>query len=460
MLSNPDEVAGQWQQRKNRDERILSEAHVAASKLGYVGEELEKAAKSIAEDMKAAEAAARKAADAAIERARAEAIAEQKKKDAQDDRNRQEKVRNESERKASALRANEGVGMALAEKAGAFGRGAMSLYEYTQGRGTGLGGAVASFARRQGEQMGLGSVGSGALGLAGGVAGGVAGAGIGMGVWALGKAIEPLSMILEEISGKLNPLNILREALNAPTSGTGVFGSSVKLLGTVVSGLLMPAFLGLSAATIAYTRLLDSEVMPQLMELAVNVLPMILNAAELGLDGTLRMWRGMKSFADWLEAAQSRWSGAVGDPGRKVLGNFGLDLQGSAERWWGDYQGEKRETAAGGGMGHSDVGRPTPYTALPPVPGRVPAGVIGPSGQVRDTGEEISKSLKLAAQEYRFQLMPKAAMTDIASASRQAQMAALNASPIEREQLQALLKIVISSEETAKQVLQIRGTTY
>jgi len=358
----------------------------------------------------------------------------------------------------------EGVGMALAAKAGAFGRGAQGLYEYTQGRGSGLGGAVASFARKQGEQMGLGSVGSGALGLAGGVAGGVAGMGIGMGTWALGKAIEPLSAILSEISSKLDPLNILREALAAPTSGAGAFGSTIKLLGTAMSGILAPAFLGLGAGVLAFTRILEADLIPQAMDLAFQTLPAIMDAMEAGLDATLFLWQTMREFGEWMSSAMTVMNDNVSSPLRKnVLDPLGLDVVGGLQKGWEDYRYLKDQgyrapkLGESGWQGPDSLGKPIQRDQN----GRpiTPPGMKGSSGGV-DTGKEVARGLQTMMQEIRLQMMPKAQATDIVGASRAAQMAALNQSPLERETFQTLLNVYRKMEEGVNKMDTLRPSTY
>lgn len=68
------------------------------------------------------------------------------------------------------------------------------------------------------------------------------------------------------VAGLLGPLALLYTTLNSNSSGMQVFFTSIKLVGTILGGLLAPVFLVLTAATYAVAAMLAERLLPRLGE--------------------------------------------------------------------------------------------------------------------------------------------------------------------------------------------------
>jgi hypothetical protein len=271
---------------------------------------------------------------------------------------------------------------------------------------------------------------------------------------------------MELFSGKLlavlGPLAILGGVLSSAGSGFGVLVSAMNLLIAVLAPVLLPLFVVLAVAVAEFAR----TIMPHMMnamqsitEFMLNyVLPVLQTLAQVvgsvigflvdfgaGLvsaASTVLGWAG--DVGDWLWEKGGDVADAVGDAfsfgGSSTSGAAGMGVADIAKAAvaavkGGDFAGE-----SGAGGGWDDAG---PAAKLPPdVAAKIAAGEKAGKAGDADLLGTIILSLEKS-------IGPKAQITGISQAFKNAQLAALNADPLEQMAQRAILESLQNLKQIA-----------
>lgn len=236
---------------------------------------------------------------------------------------------------------------------------------------------------------GLGLSQSGAPNLRGGTGGGLAGGGL-----------SAFSSAATQVAGKfqaiIGPSAVLAQILNSTTSGFGVLQTSVKVLAGAISPILLPATLNLSALFLGLSDTINEhqDLMDRFflgLETGADVVSFFLDVIDSAADHVDEMAVAAQEFADWV----SRQASALNS-----LNPFSSDED---------------------------------------------SGSSSASSEKSGGREKTDRGLRDALQSLRQSIGPKASITGISEVGKQAQMAALNADPLEarlmREQIAALNRI-------------------
>lgn len=224
-----------------------------------------------------------------------------------------------------------------------------------------------------------------------------------------GRAVQSVVGMATSVATKLGaivgPAALLSQALAAPISGLQTLSTAAKLLGSTFSPVLLPAVLLLSAGMVALSEIVHDEMMESFDELATFIL-------DTGIPALVRMIEAVQDFTRWVD---EHAGGTFGGIGR------GATLEDFKKLLTGDFEGIGVRGAAAG-------------------------AVEGERSASRITAERrVESGLRDSLASLRRSLGPSASIGSLESVGRNAQLAALNADPLEarllRQQIQVLERI-------------------
>lgn len=254
----------------------------------------------------------------------------------------------------------------------------------------------------------------------------------------------------QKLFGVLAPVAIAATVFASATTGMGVFLGAIKILGSTLGLILAPGVMALSALILTLSDYIQDALLPNLESWYTAVLTFAIGGIE------------------WLEKAYVDAANAVLDFASEAL-KAGSELMlfagyvafvtAELKRRLGDNAGAEADTASGkrfirAGVemqGQSDMEHLV-RTALFKRLG-IPVDETGKpiplvAGQFT---ERFQKNLRKSTDEMAFQNMPKSQSTSLAGANMAAQMASIQMSPFEREQLKlSALQVDILNRVVAK----------
>lgn len=230
-------------------------------------------------------------------------------------------------------------------------------------------------------------------------------------------------MFSEKLIGSLKPVALFSQAMQASTSGQGVFQRSLNVLGSLLGTLLTPAFVFLAAGVMTAASWLSEKLAPQMegyykiaAELVEKALPALTVVAE--KLGSMFMWcfTQVQHFGRGLIVILDKINGSSGTPSPKMS-----DLGMSTIRRNADGSAALKD----------------PQNLSSPAP----SDLSSPSGS--RFGDAMRKVLDSLGKEN----SPKSQTTDLVGAYRASMSAVMNTDQIAMEQLkiqQDMLKGILA----------------
>lgn len=281
-------------------------------------------------------------------------------------------------------------------------------------------------------------------------------------VGGVGSAFKAVgSLLTSRFAVLLAPLAVLGQIVSANSSGFSVLGSAVKVLAATLGPLLLPITFSLAVALIELSDQLWNDLAPALgdfYELVIStLLPAVsyiaksmaeaagaiikfTQAAAAAIPSSGDLSTGSETLDAILIVSNPITAGlAALDGAIDVLGDIFSDSAETVADAAADFAGGS--TGGGGDFGGAEAGGPGNATV---------GGVLGggKGGTGRNAAADVIKELRLS-------FGPKASFSSLASAGRNAQLAALNQSPFEQRILdymnEALGKLERVANNTARQ---------
>lgn len=245
---------------------------------------------------------------------------------------------------------------------------------------------------------------------------------------AKGAAGDALGMLVGKFAAVLGPMTVLSQVVASNASGFQVLGTSMKLFAATVGPILLPVVATLAAGLIDLSERVWQDIAPCLEDFYQAVVESLLPAVRWMVDAfaeAARFFNDPMGYVadkvfngDTANAVNNIAAGVSGDTGE---GDFSGDTGagGSFDTGAGKYG---RSTGGGGDYGEGGAALPTTSTGGKP------------------------GSLAIVAQELRRSLGPQAQFAGLSQISKNAQLSAMNSSPIEQMVLQRLAKAVEALE--------------
>jgi hypothetical protein len=229
------------------------------------------------------------------------------------------------------------------------------------------------------------------------------------------------NMLATKFTTVLGPLAVFGQVLNSNVGGFQVLGKVIQVIATLLAGFLLPAVATIAAALLEWADEMEGEVMAAAEKFGEFVMGTLLPAIEFLADvisGTVDVfvWLGetigdvIGWFGDLIAEGKPAGEGVEDDAAMALADFLGLKgMDGARERM---------------ATGKDPEAEPAPADA--PAPKR-----FDRSGAMAD----VIASLRLS-------MGPKASFAGLADVGKSAQMAALNADPIDQRMLRIAMKQV------------------
>ncbi len=238
-----------------------------------------------------------------------------------------------------------------------------------------------------------------------------------------------MNAFLGKFTAVIGPLAILGQVMQSSASGFQLLSSGVKLLAAVLAPFLLPVFVMFGGLLFAVSQMLDGKLQPALVRwmtfVVEDVVPVMEDFAkglEVLVEGARDVAGAFQEAIDYIDEAVFGTSDAVknavgGGAGAGVVGGWSKGSGGS----WDDTPAETRAKDAAAAAG--------------------------------DGKGSVMGGMEIMLQELRRSLGPQASFSGLAAASRSAQLAALNGSPIDK----MILDKTIRSVELLEGILKNTG---
>lgn len=296
------------------------------------------------------------------------------------------------------------------------------------------------------------------------------------------------SMLAAQFSAVLGPLAIFGQVVGSQASGFQVLGSAVKLLAAVLAPIFLPIVLAVAAALVelsddiaknmgpafkSWTRLIFSTVLPALTLLAkvvgvvvnffmmfANILMAVLNPLADEFGGLLE---AIKRLVGWVmtipEVARVAKDpvGAAKDTSGTLADSALVNAGGVGEL---AKAGSEIVSKTVGGFATKAAGIASLFAGG--TPASPPAGFAGgtpasPGGSPPAAPAGRKEAIDDVIASFRLSIGPKAQFSQLAQVGQSAQLAGLNADPIEQRMLQQLLRIASDMEGVRAEMRRERG---
>lgn len=282
--------------------------------------------------------------------------------------------------------------------------------------------------------------------------------------------------LLMKFAAVLGPLALLASVVQSAGSGFQVLATSVKLFAATISPILLPVVAVLAAALIDLSDKLWSQLLPKLESWYTFIVGSLLPALRSMADAFISAATVIKNLSevagiagDKLQSG-AKWLGDQIHSGAEAI--FGKSPEGNTGSAWngmlpGDLRGlltrrgRVGDTAAGAASGGVAGSGESPdwfgrvmnninisskpggiFGSVGPTIGAVLAGATPPAPK----GSEPS-AMQLVIQEMRRSNGPQASFSSLTQASKNAQLAALNQSPLELKMLERLTQSLETLEK-------------
>lgn len=237
-----------------------------------------------------------------------------------------------------------------------------------------------------------------------------------------------MNSFLGKFTAVIGPLAILGQVLQSSASGFQLLSSGVKLLAAVFAPFLLPIFVMFGGLLFAVAQMLDGKLQPALVRwmtfVVEDVVPVMEDFArglEVLVEGARDVAGAFQEAIDYIDEAIFGTSNAV-----KLAAGAGDTGAGDYSGGWGAGAGGSFDDGPGyGGPGDGSGG-----------------AARGGAGGAGGGKGGVAGGMEIMLQELRRSLGPQASFSGLAAASRSAQLAALNGSPIDKMLLDKTIRVV------------------
>lgn len=242
----------------------------------------------------------------------------------------------------------------------------------------------------------------------------------------------------------LGPLYALSTVLNQTNSGFGVFQKAVNVLGATLAPILLPVFAVLAASILSVSDILWSKLLPALGGFYDWIMKVMIPFAEKKLgQGNDLLDTGIAG-KNLLTKGELPKAADIPRMGDSILRN----IVPGAGAYQDKFGGLKDMTNwAGRQLGYKDFNQ---LAVAGGSQSSAAADTTKPKGTDRDMpnfGRMFSQNMSDVIQSLRMSMSPKGSYSSLGDVGKQAQLAAINADPIE---MKAAERIIKSIEEFQK----------
>lgn len=261
-----------------------------------------------------------------------------------------------------------------------------------------------------------------------------------------------------QLAALLGPIAVVSQIMASNASGFQVVGSAFRVLASAVAPILLPFMLLFATMLITVSDIIWAQLRPALEEFYIWIfargVPAIVSFVEAIQEAARWVTRQYQYLRD-LEAYQrnkklnASGTGGRGDPAfdealaARVAATKNIPLVGARE---GDKSAEADAKAYRVTAGDMLAAFLNGKSSRPPE-----------EGGTKTTGGGIAalvgKNLRETIQEFKRSVGPQASFTSFSERSRQAQLAALNASPFETKMLDRMQDVLAAIDRAAATVL-------
>lgn len=276
--------------------------------------------------------------------------------------------------------------------------------------------------------------------------------------------MSPLDLLSQRFAAVAGPLAVLGAVVSASTSGFSVLGTAVRVLATTLAPILLPVVVAVATGLVTLADELDPLIQEALPRWTAFIFDKLIPAFAFLAD----VVAGTVGVFVWMGEAVGDAIGAIGDfvswIGEKIEpdSDTGKAATGIAALLAGrGGEGVKKLGEVGDETGKVALG--SPFAAALEKVRRDPEGVG--KGELADDaaggkGEKGTRGSALmdVLRSLRLSTMPRAQISGLSEAHRGAQMAALNADPLEAKMLRKLDETLTVMERTAVGVEKLAAT--
>lgn len=236
----------------------------------------------------------------------------------------------------------------------------------------------------------------------------------------------------------LAPLYALSTILNQTNSGMGVFGKAVNVLGATLAPILLPVFAILAATVLSVSDIIAGKLIPALGEFYDWVLKVAVPFAEKKVEQAgegVDAWVATKNLVTQGKMPEGKHLDTIlrnSLPGGEQASDLSKFLNQKILQLgaWGSRQVGKDDTPWKNAM------------QLPMAGGKIENKA--PEEAKPNFGQMFSANMRDVLKSLAMSVGPKASYSSLGEAGKQAQLAALNADPIE---MKAAQRVIASIEE-------------
>ncbi len=245
------------------------------------------------------------------------------------------------------------------------------------------------------------------------------------------------AMIVAGFGRVLSPMTGLASIITSVVSGFQVFIGAIRVFAATLAPLLLPVFVLLSTAIIAASDFIWDKLKPGLAAFYESIMGPGMAAVESFIDGIKSAAVAVMDFTHWIERRLFDL-----DVSSVETEEGGMERRQQAEKQGlKDFLDGKKDTGSSGG----DFGPDSSGGDFGPGSGGTTGGMTGG----KSSGQYAQGALKDVIKEMRMQQGPQAKFSGIAAASRDVQLAAINASPFEQKMLERMQFALDALEKVA-----------
>ena len=257
------------------------------------------------------------------------------------------------------------------------------------------------------------------------------------------------------------PLTTFATLLAQSTSGFTLFLGAINILALTIAPVIIPFFIVLGAALLALSSMLEDELDPALDALyewvavtAVDAFRALVEWVSKVREGLKAMWshlepeHGAKDVAAAEQAIEENIPEGVAGAIMAIFDPILQAINPNTKPFWERPENKQLDQQIQDNIDAMNAGGGE-FGADPPLPEGIGAGGDWDAKAVADMNKrdrakadaEYLRGIKDMVREFQVQNLPQASITGIVQASRAAQVAALNASPMDARRLQIIQNI-------------------
>jgi len=254
-----------------------------------------------------------------------------------------------------------------------------------------------------------------------------------------------------KLFGMLAPAALVATMLSSAASGLSVFIGAVKILGSTLGMLLAPGIMLLSAVILTVSDVIQSALLPNLEDWYTAVITFGLGAIDF-LE--TQFINAANTIIDFVAAVTKAAADVYGIAATLMI------TKAMIQQAYGDIDGARKSVTAGIGLIRKSVEMENSKQT-----DKMSKTILDRLGIMTDEngkpiplsstggfGDQVKKNLLKVTQEFRQENLPKAQQTGLSQAYFSAQMATLNLTPFERENLKILMIIADTMDKVAQKV--------